>query len=195
MFSNLPRLFFPLLGRVTQTAAQGVELHFLPSKNQREVWQKKRGKLGRLFDMQWAWQNDSIRTSNDNLPAVRSLPKSITEGENKLKVVMASGVLSQAINLSFVNTLVRRKKKTLCLYWTSITCRQQTQTHPTLVLLHADKGDLQYRNGSGCYCERYRLQSIWGIWAVQLWIFQTQNAQHSIILETDQTKNPIRKFN
>lgn len=111
MFSNLPRLFFPLLGRVTQTAAQGVKLHFLPSKNQREVWQKKRGKLGRLFDMQWAWQNDSIRTSNDNLPAVRSLPKSITEGENKLKVVMASGVLSQAINLSFVNTLVRRKKK------------------------------------------------------------------------------------
>lgn len=65
--------------------------------------------------MQWAWQNDSIRTSNDNLPAVRSLPKSITEGENKLKVVMASGVLSQAINLSFVNTLVRRKKKNLVL--------------------------------------------------------------------------------
>lgn len=110
MFSKLPKLLiFPTSGESYVDCSTGSAISF-PS-----LWKSKRNlaktKPNRLSDMQQAWQHDSTRTNCDNPLPAHPLAKSISEGENKLQVVMARGLLNQAINFSFVNALVRGKKK------------------------------------------------------------------------------------
>lgn len=146
--------------------------------------------------MQWAWQHDSIRTNCDNLPLVHSLAKSISEGENKLQVVMTRGLLNQAINFSFLNALVRGKKNTLLLVLNfdhlhatgpdspllcfSMQMNKICNTVMAAVTVVKDTDCRASKEFGPCSYKYFRLR---------------RNAQRSIILETNQTKNPMWKFN
>lgn len=148
--------------------------------------------------MQWAGQHDSIRTNCDNLPPVHSLARNISEGENKLQVVMARGLLNQAINFSFVNALVRGKNIHLLAcspLWSpagngprlisplcfSMQINKMRDTVMAALTAVKDTDCRASKEFGPCSYKYFRLRS---------------NAQYSIIFETNQTKkNPMWKFN